>query len=73
MKRRITVDCTCNKFPDIETPCCDFFKERLNDCHTRLNYLADRNIYGIKLVGLDATDAFRYCPWCGKMLPERKE
>lgn len=76
MKKRITVSCNCNLFPDLQTPCCDMLKQMLNDCYVRLNYIPDMNMYGIRFVGVNATQGFYYCPWCGKKLPEiqkRKE
>lgn len=70
MKKKITIECLCNKFPDIKTPCCNFFKQMLNDCHMRLTYLPHHNMYGIKIVGTGSTQGIQYCPWCGTKFPE---
>lgn len=68
--KRVTVRCRCNKFPDHITPCCDFFKKMLNDCYVRLDYLKERNMYGILFVGDLVIQGFFYCPWCGTKLPD---
>lgn len=70
MKRRVIVECYCDQFPDIKTPCCNFFKQMLNDCHVRMTYKEKQNMYGIKLVASKAVQPLFYCPWCGFKLPE---
>ena len=64
-KKRITVECACNEYTDLKAPCCEFFKQMLNDCGVRLGYSTERNVYGIRIVGSDSFQRIKYCPWCG--------
>lgn len=73
MKRRITVECLCNNRLDHKTPCCDFFKQMLNDCSVRLVYKEKWNSYGIIIIGSGSSQGINFCPWCGIKLPERIE
>lgn len=70
MKRTVTVRCSCNQYPDFQTPCCDFFKQMLNDCRVRLKYDEKNNTYGILLVGKKGMQPIYYCLWCGKKFPD---
>lgn len=69
-KKRITLECLCDKYSDHETPCCDFFKQILNNCKIRLVYIKKRNMYGIEIISCPGlVQGIRYCPWCGAKFP----
>lgn len=68
-KTNVVLECACDKFKDIATPCCDFFKDMLNDCKVRLEYRPTFREFGIKLVGGGGLQLIYYCPWCGRKLP----
>jgi hypothetical protein len=68
-KIKITIECTCNKFKDLATPCCDEFKEMLNDCKVHLDYRPMIREFGIKSISSSRLFLIRYCPWCGSKLP----
>jgi len=70
-KVKTTLECVCDKFKDLPSPCCDFFKQMLNDCKVRLEYRPAFREFGIKLVGSGGLQLIYYCPWCGTKLPER--
>lgn len=70
-KTKITLECTCDRFKDLATPCCEFFKQMLNDCKVRLEYRPVFREFGIKLVGSDSLQLIYYCPWCSTKMPER--
>jgi hypothetical protein len=61
--------CTCNQLKDMKTPCCDEFKEMLNDCKVRLEYRPTVREFGIRSVSSSRLFLIRYCPWCGAKLP----
>jgi hypothetical protein len=69
-KITVTLECICDKFKDLPTPCCDFFKQMLNDCKVRLEYRPTFREFGIKLVGSGGLQLIDYCPWCGTKLPK---
>lgn len=70
MKTRLTVPCSCNKYLNRITPCCDFFKQMLNDCQVRIVYSEKSGRYGIDIISSGAMQGILYCPWCGTKLPE---
>src|ERR1700722_5993915 len=69
-KKRITIQCTCNAYDDIQTPCCDELIRSLNDCSNHLHYSRKYRQYGIRRVGSTSITCIDYCPWCGKKLPK---
>lgn len=70
MKRQVTVECYCGKYPNHKLPCCDHFAYKLYDCYVRLVYVKEHNMYGIQDVGGKKVEGIVFCPWCGTKLPE---
>jgi len=67
---RVTLKCRCDKHLDRITPCCEFFKQMLNDCRVRLVYLERRDMYCIRFIASSGKQGILYCPWCGTKFPD---
>ena len=51
--------------------CCEMMKDRLLDNETALSYNSAFREYGLKVLdGGTSIIEIRFCPWCGKQLPE---
>jgi hypothetical protein len=71
--KQITIECTCNQYQDVETPCCEALKRNINDCENHLYYSRKYRQYAICRVGTTSITCIDYCPWCGIKMPKSLE